>query len=228
MENQKNSAFKNNCGFSLIELIVALFLSSTLMAGLATVYLSVRSSYRFQNSFANIQEKIRLTNEILNKRVYLAGFSECENKTKIINQKQAIKGSQGQSGNDVLTLGECYPDKGHERFAHLSYFVAKTSRVNKQSKPIYALFVRKNSGRRLEIAEGISQMQVRYGNHYLSASQVKDWLSINSVQITLLFNSVNAVLREPKSYWFAGKKIVASDRRLHKAMTFYYALRERQ
>lgn len=214
MENKKITKNKSDSGFSLMELLAAVFLSSLLLLGLTKIYLSVQESYRLQNSLLNIQEKMRLLSRLLTYRVRMAGFAGCDHSVEKVKQPQAIVGYQ-KGDNAVLALGECYPFKNREQFMRVKYFVAKTSRKNSQGSPIYALYQQPIGSRRIELAEGISKMQIKYGiatqdakniKQYISAPQVSDWKKVRSVDIKLLFNSI--------------------DQRIKKSFNLYISLRE--
>ena len=50
---------KSTRGFTLVEILVALFLGSLLMSGLMTVYLHVKSSYRIQNALVTLSRIVK-------------------------------------------------------------------------------------------------------------------------------------------------------------------------
>ncbi|KXO09376.1 MULTISPECIES: PilW family protein [Marinobacter] len=64
-------------GLSLIELLIALALSATLIVGVITVYLDSNQTSRLSASLAKIQESGRIATEIIARDVRMAGFQGC-------------------------------------------------------------------------------------------------------------------------------------------------------
>ncbi len=215
-------------GFSLIEILVALFLASLLVAGLITIYLQVKSSNRLDNALADIQERARFTIALLDHRVRLAGDASCENPSNPTVQQHAIKGYQ-----EALEIGECVHYQGRDRFLRTKYYLANTHRKNQQGEPIIALYEKPMGGRREELTAGIAGMKIVYGVdagnqsvRYRTLDHIKEWRRVKSVKIALLFRSINVVLRRPTAYWFEGKQVMPNDRHLYKPWVTYIMLRE--
>jgi len=70
---------KNNRGFSIIELMVALVLSSILLLGLSEVFSANQQSYTQQNAFARVQESGRISMELLSRSIRMADYWGCFN-----------------------------------------------------------------------------------------------------------------------------------------------------
>lgn len=64
-------------GFSLVELMVSIVLSSLLLYGVTEIYLSNKQSNRLQNGFSQVQENGRMAVEILTKDIRIADFWGC-------------------------------------------------------------------------------------------------------------------------------------------------------
>ncbi len=64
-------------GFSLVELMVALALSSILLVGLFQIFNSNRQAFSLQDGMARVQESGRITMEILSRELRVAGFVGC-------------------------------------------------------------------------------------------------------------------------------------------------------
>lgn len=64
-------------GLSLIELLIALALSATLIIGVITVYLDSNQTSRLSASLAKIQESGRIATEIVARDLRMAGFQGC-------------------------------------------------------------------------------------------------------------------------------------------------------
>lgn len=71
-------------GYTLIEIMLVLLLSSILFAGLIQVYLSVKKIYQTQNEIANLQENISFAAYFLKRNISKAGFAGC-NKLENLN-----------------------------------------------------------------------------------------------------------------------------------------------
>lgn len=117
------------------------------------------------------------------------------------------------------------------RWQKLFYYLAKTTRIDKTGKPIYALYRRdlNSKSRHIELVDGVEDMQISFsdGASYVGAEQVKDWSLVRAVKIDLLLVSKMAVNDAPQRYVFAGKQYQAPDRRLYSAWQTVIALRER-
>lgn len=76
--NCQPRAFPNKAaGLSLIELMIALALSATLIIGVTTIYLDSSQTSRLSNSLARIQEAGRIASEIIARDVRMSGFQGC-------------------------------------------------------------------------------------------------------------------------------------------------------
>lgn len=89
-----------------------------------------------------------------------------------------------------------------------------------------------------ELAEGIENMQITYGedtnndnavDRYVAANAVADWSRVLSVRISLLLASVgtDAYTSEPQQYIFNGATVTPADRRLRKVFDTTIAVRNR-
>ncbi len=70
-------------GLSLIELLIALALSATLIIGVTTIYLDSSQTSRLSNSLARIQEAGRIATEIIARDVRMSGFQGCADPNSI-------------------------------------------------------------------------------------------------------------------------------------------------
>lgn len=69
-------------GFSLVELMIAVTIGMLILAGVATVYLGSRQTFREQETLARMQEGARYAFEVLSVDIRQAGFAECAPKNK--------------------------------------------------------------------------------------------------------------------------------------------------
>lgn len=188
---------KSVCGFTLIEILVALFLSSLMMAGLMMVYLSIKSNYRSQNAWVSLQDRQRFAAYLFNRVVHQAGNAKCQKGAVLVDQQHAILGD-----GDSVTIGECIHYKNKNQFVQMNYFIDDTKRKDLHGHPIFALYRKPIHGEREELIAGISKMQIRYGvmtkdHHdvaqYISAEKVSHWENVRSVSLTLSLNYLNVV-----------------------------------
>jgi len=70
----------NTTGFTLVELMIALFISSLVMASVITVYIAQSKSYAKQDDIAAIQQNLRGALAILPMEIRLAGCDPTESK----------------------------------------------------------------------------------------------------------------------------------------------------
>lgn len=73
------SSHKQN-GITLIEILVALALSLTILAGVIHIFLNNKQTYRVQEAFARIQENGRFAMQLLAKDIRMAGYIGCGGK----------------------------------------------------------------------------------------------------------------------------------------------------
>ncbi|QGG80897.1 prepilin-type N-terminal cleavage/methylation domain-containing protein [Litorivicinus lipolyticus] len=64
-------------GFSLVELMIALLIGSLLMAGVFTVLVGAKQSYRVQDELSRTQENARFAAEFIARDLRMAGFRGC-------------------------------------------------------------------------------------------------------------------------------------------------------
>lgn len=62
------------CGFTIVEIMLAITLSMILIAGVIQIYLSSKESFRVQNELARLQENQRIAVEFLQRDISKAGF----------------------------------------------------------------------------------------------------------------------------------------------------------
>ena len=72
------SIFKSQqCGMTLIELLVALSLSLAVLIGLSSVYIAVKQSFRFQENTGRLQEDANFALDTISRELRMAGFAGC-------------------------------------------------------------------------------------------------------------------------------------------------------
>ena len=192
---------KSTRGFTLVEILVALFLGSLLMSGLMTVYLHVKSSYRIQNALVTVQERERFAAYFFRRAIHHAGDAGCEKDNKLVDQEHAILGN-----DSAMIIGECVHYKNKNQFIQINYFIGDTKRKNSRGHRIFALYRRTLHGVREELIAGIYKMKIQYGlmakNHrdivrYVAANAVTHWADVKSVAMTLSFSYLDTIKLMP-------------------------------
>lgn len=72
-------------GFTLVELMIALLLSTVLLGGVIGVFISNQNTARTTTDLSNLQNSTRLAFQLLSQDIRSAGFSGCNNATRDIS-----------------------------------------------------------------------------------------------------------------------------------------------
>lgn len=72
---------QNHKGFTLIELMIAITISSVLMLGVSQIFSSSKRTYKLNNELARTQENIRYSIEEMSRDLRMAGYTGCRNNT---------------------------------------------------------------------------------------------------------------------------------------------------
>lgn len=217
---------KTITGFSLVELMIATLLGAFILIGMLEVYFSVSTVLRTQQALAFIQENGRFAMHILNQQVRIAGYLSCDEKYDLTLKDKKIQRYQrnefpsylhGQIMNntDVLVIWQCRMIDQQEQFVEVAYFIAETKRLNREGKPILALFEKPMGSPRRELVTAAENMRVQY---------IERDLKIRALAIELLLSSEENVFSEAKTYDFNG--VIYHDKHMRKSWHTYIALRE--
>ena len=124
-------------------------------------------------------------------------------------------------------------------FQYYSFYIKDTGRTNEKGEAIPGLFRQDINGNEDEIAEGVERMQVLYGvdtngdysaDSYQTATQVQagnNWNSVISVQVFLLFATIENVNNKVQPYNFMGTTYTPTDRKLRREWNIFSTLRNR-
>lgn len=77
----KHKNNNTNKGFTLIELMVAITVSSVLMVGVSQIFGNSKRTYKLNNEIARTQENIRFSVEEMARDIRMAGYTGCRNNT---------------------------------------------------------------------------------------------------------------------------------------------------
>lgn len=125
------------------------------------------------------------------------------------------------------------------RLIYYAFYLKNTGRVNSQNQPILALMRLDVNGNEEEIAEGIEQMRITYGvdtdndnavNTYQTATQVNNnnnWNNVISIQINLLFATVENIADKSRPYSFNGTTVTSTDKKIRREWVTFITLRNR-
>lgn len=91
-------AYKTATGLSLVELMVAITISSVLLLGVSSVYLSSRTSNAVQDEFGRLQENGRFAVQHMVKEIRQAGYMGCVN-LKFIKPNNIVDASGSRNTN---------------------------------------------------------------------------------------------------------------------------------
>ena len=107
---------KKQKGFTLVELMISIVISSIIMLGVVSLYSSSRKGQKTNESLARIQENLRFAANMITKDTRMAGYAGCrsssvtnvlEDTTGVYNFEQHITGWEG----GVSAFPDTGPDK---------------------------------------------------------------------------------------------------------------------
>lgn len=162
---------KNQCAFSLIELMIALSLGTLLCFGIFHLFFTMQKLHQQQIILSRTQEKMRFISQFLRKEIQDAGNWSCLSQThapksitiRRYNSDDALSklGLTIKSGTDLLQIHECVRLHGQQKYLPIDFFVANTFRVDQQKKEIDALFFKITHHHREELITAMTDFQVR-------------------------------------------------------------------
>ena len=98
---------KRIAGLSLVELMVAIVISSVLLLGISSVYLSSRRSNTVQDALARLQENGRFAISSMTKDIRMAGYQGCTN-IEYLTPSNIVAGSGGGTDATYNVLNNTY------------------------------------------------------------------------------------------------------------------------
>jgi type IV pilus assembly protein PilW len=238
-------------GLSLVELLVAMAVGLLLTAGVLTIFVNSRQTYRVQDNLAHLQESGRFALVLLGNALRMAGFkTDPENKSTSVFPKGAVcinptapfavlctetTGSPDpiaisfQGAADGTTrdcLGNAVP--ASQPFVN-EFFIASNNLNCRSTNTATGSSLTQN------LVENVEDIQVTYGvdsdgsrspNYYAHASPGLDWSQVVSLRICLLLRTQEANLTTTaQAVQCPGGLTPATDGRLRQVFSTTMALR---
>ena len=230
VRRENRMIYSQQQGLSLLEIMIALLISTFLLLGVIQTFINAQTTYRLQESMSRMQEGGSLALEIIGRDLRATGYWGC------------LKGSTGDLlGTDAtITLKAAFvtiPTGGCSSTVDktMTYYLAKTSTI------VYAIYggvLRKNTNNQNnDLIEGVEAIQFLYGedtngdhavNDYVIANQVLNWEHVVSVRVLILITSLEDNLTaQPAPYLFNNITTLPTDHHLRRVFSATFALRNR-
>lgn len=193
-------------GFTLIEMLFALFLSGLISVGLFEAVATLTELYQREHGLLHFQTKVQFLNLFFRQKIALAGDTRClvgSNQmkppfAKRFSAQEALSnlGISIAADTDLLQLSECILYQGQSQFLPLDFFVANTSRKNSMGNFIPALYIKFGNHRREELVSGLSEFLIDIDDKHLPTDDHP------LVQIHYLLSQVSMGQVTQPLYWF--------------------------
>ena len=231
-------AQKNQKGFSLIEMMIALVIGLFLMGGVISVYLSSSQSSRVNTALRTMQENGRFALASLKNSIQMAGYIDSYDPAVLVdpfptadNDELTIRTQSDFDCTGTSTLALAAPNTG---FAE--------NKIELSAGELICTGNAAGAGSPQTLIDGVDQIRILYGldddddgiaDRYVRAQDVgaANWKeNVSSVRIALLLNSINDLkpANETKSYELLDiNSGDITDRRLHRVFTTTILIRNR-
>lgn len=152
---------------------------------------------------------------------------------------QATAGSSNTTIKHSAALSKAYQtDAKVYKLQVYAFYLKASGRTNQAGQPVYALYRQNIAGTEEELFDGVENMKITYGQDsnsditadtYESASAIatSDWANVITVNLDLLFSSIENVSEKSTSYTYQGTTITPTDRVLRKEWDTFVTLRNR-
>lgn len=166
----KASRFKQ-CGFGLLEIILALAIASVLSVSVVFVYAFMSRLIEKEHAVLHIENEAMTVISQLNRSIHLSGLDDCSSEYSFVKQgdnahcftAEKLPGYfkiKALTGSDVLLLTACVMKNHHQKFQKIAYFVALSKRYDMRHRLIPVFYEKPIAGRRVELAEYMSEFNV--------------------------------------------------------------------
>jgi|GEM_PF-6009001 len=216
-------------GFSLLEIIISLLLSSFIFLLLSSSSFNLSQSNRIKTEAIQIEQSANIFLNYLHKNLASTGAYLAE-ADFILSGQNAVDADK----NDSISYGY----EGMLDCAGTKNIEIKFEKLIMHDKQLRC---DGNGGLKPSpqpMLDNIVSLQFLYGvdvdndssvNQYLTAEQVTDWQQVKSIQAGLLLRSQNQVFNQSqkKTYQIFDHKITTNDRYLYRKFSLSVALRNR-
>lgn len=161
---------KKMSGFTLLEILLAIFLSTLLIIATDKIFITLNALYQKTQIINTIQERIRFIHFFLRGKIQMSGNWSCESdepdqRTPIIKKLTAGDALEKWGitilpNTDLLQLRECVHTQDTMQYVPILFFAANTSRINKNKKTIPALYYKINDAPREELITDVTAFQI--------------------------------------------------------------------
>jgi len=203
--NLHGSTFQR--GFGLIEVMISLFISLFLLAGLATIFIGTKQTFIAQSGLAQMQNNQIMARNIIGNVVQSAGYFS----SPLINTSNTALPAQivGHpiAGNLYFSAGQILSGasvNGTDSIAARSLGAMDCTGNTDTNNPVVSIFTVSNNSLQCSVngqasqslVSGVSSMTLLYGvdpagsgsaTQYMTAANVPAWSSVMSVMVTLNF-----------------------------------------
>lgn len=156
---------KKQCGFSLVELMVAVVIGLILVAGVIELFVNNRQVYRVQDAKARMQENGRYAMAILGQNIRDAGYYGCASRRAGAETNNVLNNS------DLFIWNFATAVEGNEATGDNSWTPTKNDSISNAKSGSDILTVRKTTGSSIKITAhpggtppGSANIQVNPGN----------------------------------------------------------------
>lgn len=222
---------KRQSGIGLVEIMVSMVIALFLLLGIATVFITTRSTYGDQQGLSNLQDNERLATFMLTNVIQIGGYFPDPTTTTAITSLpvvagtyvagQAVSGTEGAvgapdtvrarfmtaSGDGIETCNGGTNTTGANKI-YDNVFSVQPDPSNNNIPTLYCAA----NGANTPLVTGVSDLQVLYGvdttnsgsaTQYFTAALVPNWNNVKSVRITLTFqNPLAAQAGQPATVGF--------------------------
>jgi len=186
---------KQQKGFTLIELMIAMTVGGIVMAAVMTSFFSQHETYLAQDEVVEMQQNARIAMDMLARDIRTIGYDPDS-----LGAALTTSGIDANGTASTLTFTRDDETGGLETIEYSLYdaFVSATPPKNDGKVDDLALQVTDkfgNSGGRQPIAENISQLEFRYLDE--NGNPTSTLAKVQSIQVSLLVQSSNGATNSP-------------------------------
>ena len=162
---QYSSKFtRRQCGFSLVEVMVALVISLFLIAGVIQLFIGSKQAYRFHEALSRIQENGRFALQAMTRDILMAGF-QFPTPLPPSPAPPSPNNAVESTGNNI-TVRWSDPGAAPPQCTAVGGICTRSYSIAPSTSGIAgatSLFLQSDGGANQELVEGVEAMQILYG-----------------------------------------------------------------